>query len=656
MAPRVLLVGEIGTRLEVDFIGAGLACTVAPTAAAGVGWMRQSPFPVVVVPPTLPDMQGNVFARGLLQHFPDAIVLMYGGIIDEHLEPFVKDGRVVPVPEQTSISSVADYLRRRLASKSSSPSMSPSVSPSPSPSPVAVDTGLPPGVTPLGPAPASNVAPSTTLSPKPGLPRAKTSAPVPVVMLQADDDAEEQAKQAAQQIVDLQARIGAAEWALGKEKQARADVDRALFETKEQLKAAQQALQEAAQQGSAQGAAGAANAAAKAATEAIVRERDELQAARDNAQRERDAIAAGRDAIAQERDTFAAERDELKVQATSLQMALDDAREAARALEAERDDLGKRLGAVSGQVSMMQAQLDDERIAHGQARAELDKARADVEKLRQDLAEFHRETRNAIDAKTRAAAEAASARADLGDARAQMDALSAQLDGERRGRAADAEAHKAALAALDVKVANHAEALRRVAADLKTQMDESKVAKAESDAARTRIKELEEALAAAKASAQAALEGNKLTDHDKRKLEARTTEMAREVEEAKRKAEEAREEMFKARQLRDDAELHSADLEIQIVDLKEALEKQRADLTTTLESTRAELAAAQQKISELSASVDELRTSGGRNNAELQLLEGRLDAVTRERDRALSALTDASRKLMELEDERQAAS
>ena len=107
MAPRVLLVGEIGMRLEVDFIGAGLACTVAPTAAAGVGWMRQSPFPVVVVPPTLPDMQGNVFARGLLQHFPDVIVLMYGGAIDEHLEPFVKDGRVVPVPEQTSISSVA---------------------------------------------------------------------------------------------------------------------------------------------------------------------------------------------------------------------------------------------------------------------------------------------------------------------------------------------------------------------------------------------------------------------------------------------------------------------------------------------------------------------------------------------------------------------
>src|SRR5687767_5044574 len=139
MAPRVLLVGEIGMRLEVDFIGAGLACTVAPTAAAGVGWMRQSPFPVVVVPPALPDMLGNVFARGLLQHFPDVIVLMFGGNIDEHLEAFVKDGRVVPVPEQTSISSVADYLKRRLASKS----------PLPSPSPDAV---------PMGPAPVSSVA------------------------------------------------------------------------------------------------------------------------------------------------------------------------------------------------------------------------------------------------------------------------------------------------------------------------------------------------------------------------------------------------------------------------------------------------------------------------------------------------------------------
>jgi chromosome segregation ATPase len=250
----------------------------------------------------------------------------------------------------------------------------------------------------------------------------------------------------------------------------------------------------------------------------------------------------------------------------------------------------------------------------------------------------------------------ASAKADLAEARAQTDALSVQLDAERRGRVADADAHKAAIAALDVKVANHAEALRRVAVDLKTQMEETKAAKAETETAKARIKELEEALATAKASAQAAFEGNKLTDHDKRKLEARTTEMAREVEEAKRKAEEAREEMFQVRQLRDDAELHSADLEIQIVDLKSALDTTRADLTSALEAARKELATAHAKIAELAAQVEELRTSGGRNNAELQLLEGRLDAVTRERDRALSALTDASRKLMELEDERQQAS
>lgn len=611
MAPRVLLVGEIGMRLEVEFIGAGLACTVAPTAAAGVGWMRQSPFPVVVVPATLPDMTGNAFARGLLQHFPDVIVLMYGGAIDDHLEPFVKDGRVVPVPEQTSISSVADYLRRRIASKA----------------PAAIAAVEPPELEPIGPAPA--------LSPKPGsvLPRAKTSAPVPVVMLQADDDADEQVKQATQQIVDLQARIGAAEWALGKEKQARADVDRALFDARDQLKRAQQTLQDTAQAGSA-----AQGAAAKAATDAIVRERDEAQAARDNAQRERDAIAAGRDAIANERDKFAAERDELRAQNDAKQNALDEVRASVLGLEAEREDLRRRVGAVSGQTSMLQAQLDDERIAHGQARGELDRLRA-------DLVEIQKAASAAGDAKTRAAAETATARADLAEARAQTDALSVQLDAERRGRVADADTHKLALASLDVKVANHAEALRRVAVDLKAQMDETKSAKAETEAAKVRIKELEEGLASATASAQAAFEGNKLTDHDKRKLEARTTEMAREVEEAKRKAEEAREEMFQARQQRDDAELHNADLEIQIVDLKSALETTRTDLAT-----------AQTKITELATHVEELRTAGGRNNAELQAIESRLDAVTRDRDRALSALTDASRKLMELEDERQAAS
>ena len=39
-----------------------------------------------------------------------------------------------------------------------------------------------------------------------------------------------------------------------------------------------------------------------------------------------------------------------------------------------------------------------------------------------------------------------------------------------------------------------------------------------------------------------------------------------------------------------------------------------------------------------------------REAADIQSLETRLDNVSRERDRAIAALTEASRKLMELED------
>jgi uncharacterized coiled-coil DUF342 family protein len=119
----VLLVGDIGPRLEGDLMMAGISCALASTANDAVACMKASHFPVVVVAPLLADMGGVDFVQGVLRHF-DANVVLYGnGIESGQINALLRTGRVAHFSGDVGTQTIADFLTRR--SRTPAPSSSP---------------------------------------------------------------------------------------------------------------------------------------------------------------------------------------------------------------------------------------------------------------------------------------------------------------------------------------------------------------------------------------------------------------------------------------------------------------------------------------------------------------------------------------------------
>src|SRR5688572_21608954 len=113
-APRVLLVGAVAARLEPELLAGGVSCIGASTAEAAVRRMRETKVDAVIVPEHLPDLAGNTFARGALQHFPDVFVVLMGGELDgKDLRAYAQVGRLLHLPPRTNGATLAAYLVRR---------------------------------------------------------------------------------------------------------------------------------------------------------------------------------------------------------------------------------------------------------------------------------------------------------------------------------------------------------------------------------------------------------------------------------------------------------------------------------------------------------------------------------------------------------------
>jgi hypothetical protein len=111
--PTVLLVGDVGARMELDFVACGVTTSFAPTAAEAVTKMQVHAHPFVVVPARLPDMLGTDFARVLLLHFERTGVVLYGDDVDPNtVLQLARTSRLVHIPGTVPASSVVDFLLR----------------------------------------------------------------------------------------------------------------------------------------------------------------------------------------------------------------------------------------------------------------------------------------------------------------------------------------------------------------------------------------------------------------------------------------------------------------------------------------------------------------------------------------------------------------
>ena len=114
--PRVLIVGDIAPRLEMDFLAYGIDNTVANNAQDAVARLKGSPFDVCIVPARLADMTGIDFTIGLLRHFEQCFVVFLGTDVDPtEMGNLTRTGRVVQFPAQTDGMQIAEYLQKRSA-------------------------------------------------------------------------------------------------------------------------------------------------------------------------------------------------------------------------------------------------------------------------------------------------------------------------------------------------------------------------------------------------------------------------------------------------------------------------------------------------------------------------------------------------------------
>ncbi len=794
-APHVLLVGDIGMRLEVDFVAVGIACTFAPTASHAVAWMRASRFTSVVVPPMLPDMAGPAFALGLSQHFPEVTVLLYGAEVDgDDLLALVQQGRVVPFPAHADGLALADYVVRRAAAYGgptapasdlpplatqpvhalghgggASTPLSQIAAPPPSPSALAslsVPMGVLQAAAVAGPRPVSLQMDAQSPAAMAGLAALGhettalrtdlAGAKRQVVELQsALDDAKGEVAVAAQELAAERAARGVEAEALRaeieREKKARADLNRELFDARNRLKTRE-------------------------------RERDEAGAERDQLRRDYDAAKKA--------------QEELRAQVATS----DDARRSVQ------DLLDARMAAAAE----LKKHVED-------ARAETERARQEGEQLKVDLAEVQKAAAGAEQIKSRAQGELAAAKKQLEQAtkqaagsgerasalddevlqlKADVDRLKGErqavdavvLDHRARFEEADAERKKLRGDLADqtdarVEAEKNAQTLEatasRMATDLKTQTDQREKAQHELDDASSRIAELERSserdqgklealcderdalrteartaqqtsaergakleaatadiarvaseLEAAKAGHKSALEEielrRRMATDEQKAWDDETRRMVAERDEARRVAADAQKTLAAVssslqtetleKQVLGDAvesaeqdataakaelaalqkklEATTAELALketekrkiagELVALRVKGEKAAHDHTATVKETEAKLAAARaEELAAAKAEIDRLQAElhqaledalpeveivvgapappvragmqsqeQSPDSSEILRLETRLDAVTRERDRAILALTEASRKLMELEDER----
>lgn len=108
----VLLVGDVGARLEPDFTRAGLMCALAYSASEAVARMKATHFPLVVVPPVLADMGGVDFIHGVLRHFDSSVVLCGNGVDALEVSALVNTGRVTHVPSGVDGQQIVNYVMR----------------------------------------------------------------------------------------------------------------------------------------------------------------------------------------------------------------------------------------------------------------------------------------------------------------------------------------------------------------------------------------------------------------------------------------------------------------------------------------------------------------------------------------------------------------
>ena len=123
---QVLLVGVATARLELDLLPYGMSCHTVNDAKGAVDELksalsRHQPWSSVVVSAFLPDMTGPAFVDGLMRHFdPDTVVLVAD--VEPHIAQHLSSSPKVHIfSAATDGVVIADHLFKRIGQKAGPP-------------------------------------------------------------------------------------------------------------------------------------------------------------------------------------------------------------------------------------------------------------------------------------------------------------------------------------------------------------------------------------------------------------------------------------------------------------------------------------------------------------------------------------------------------
>ncbi len=130
-SPAVLVAGDAGPRLEMDFLAFGVDCVSAPSGAEAAQRLRATFYPFVVVPHLLQDMSGVDFVQSLLRHVEATTAILIGQEFDPSLvQSLVATGRVLHFANAADGISIAQYVAQH-ASKITPPASAAQSAPAP---------------------------------------------------------------------------------------------------------------------------------------------------------------------------------------------------------------------------------------------------------------------------------------------------------------------------------------------------------------------------------------------------------------------------------------------------------------------------------------------------------------------------------------------